>query len=298
MCRRIGEYISLELFYFVNLTSSCSSFLPNKRVAFCFRQTACFLFQANRLLFVSGKQIAFCFRQTNSLLFASGKQTDFVCISQTNRLHFISGQDSIKQTACLLLQANKQIALCFRQTNSLPFASGKKTGFCYRQTNILLFVSGKQTYYSVSGRLLFVSGKQIDCSLFQASKQIALCSRQTNRLLFVSGKQTDCSLFQANKQIALCFRQTNRLLFVSGKQAGEALSNTVLFSNPIAGVMLGVLATLLVQSSSTSTSIVVSMVSAGCKCKELVLQGFVAYCLIKERDLRGMLCDFPCCHRV
>ena len=24
MCRRIGEYISLELFYFVNLTSGCS----------------------------------------------------------------------------------------------------------------------------------------------------------------------------------------------------------------------------------------------------------------------------------
>lgn len=50
---------------------------------------------------------------------------------------------------------------------------------------------------------------------------------------------------------------------LGGKAAGEALSNTVLFSNPIAGVMLGVLATVLVQSSSTSTSIIVSMVSAG-----------------------------------
>ena len=29
MSRRIGEYISLELFYFVNLTSSCS-FIPLK----------------------------------------------------------------------------------------------------------------------------------------------------------------------------------------------------------------------------------------------------------------------------
>ena len=30
MCRCIGEYISLELFYFVNLTSSCS-FIPLER---------------------------------------------------------------------------------------------------------------------------------------------------------------------------------------------------------------------------------------------------------------------------
>nr|KAG5712138.1 hypothetical protein BaRGS_014488 [Batillaria attramentaria] len=40
------------------------------------------------------------------------------------------------------------------------------------------------------------------------------------------------------------------------------MSNTGLFSNPIAGLMVGVLSTVLVQSSSTSTSIVVSMVSA------------------------------------
>ncbi|KAL8585321.1 hypothetical protein ACOMHN_053779 [Nucella lapillus] len=40
------------------------------------------------------------------------------------------------------------------------------------------------------------------------------------------------------------------------------MSNTVLFDNPIAGLVLGVLVTVLVQSSSTSTSIIVSMVSA------------------------------------
>nr|KAG5712137.1 hypothetical protein BaRGS_014487 [Batillaria attramentaria] len=49
---------------------------------------------------------------------------------------------------------------------------------------------------------------------------------------------------------------------LGGKAAGEALSNTGLFSNPIAGLMVGVLSTVLVQSSSTSTSIIVSMVSA------------------------------------
>ncbi|XP_071085896.1 sodium-dependent phosphate transport protein 2B-like [Haliotis cracherodii] len=50
---------------------------------------------------------------------------------------------------------------------------------------------------------------------------------------------------------------------LGGKAAGEALSDVELLSNPVAGLMVGVLATVLVQSSSTSTSIIVSMVSAG-----------------------------------
>ncbi|XP_059177047.1 sodium-dependent phosphate transport protein 2B-like [Physella acuta] len=50
---------------------------------------------------------------------------------------------------------------------------------------------------------------------------------------------------------------------LGGKAAGEALGSSVLLSNPLAGLMVGVLATVLVQSSSTSTSIIVSMVSAG-----------------------------------
>lgn len=38
-----------------------------------------------------------------------------------------------------------------------------------------------------------------------------------------------------------------------------------MLSNPLAGLVIGVLVTLLVQSSSTSSSIVVSMVSSGCE---------------------------------
>ncbi|XP_069113975.1 sodium-dependent phosphate transport protein 2B-like [Argopecten irradians] len=49
---------------------------------------------------------------------------------------------------------------------------------------------------------------------------------------------------------------------LGGKAAGEALSNNEVLLNPVAGLMIGVLVTVLVQSSSTSTSIVVSMVSA------------------------------------
>ncbi|XP_076102151.1 sodium-dependent phosphate transport protein 2B-like [Mytilus galloprovincialis] len=49
---------------------------------------------------------------------------------------------------------------------------------------------------------------------------------------------------------------------LGGKAVGEALSSSVLASNPIAGLMIGVLSTVLVQSSSTSTTVVVSMISA------------------------------------
>ena len=48
-----------------------------------------------------------------------------------------------------------------------------------------------------------------------------------------------------------------------GKTAGDFLSGSELFSNPIVGLMIGILGTVLVQSSSTFTSIVVAMVGAG-----------------------------------
>ncbi|CAL1549150.1 unnamed protein product, partial [Lymnaea stagnalis] len=48
---------------------------------------------------------------------------------------------------------------------------------------------------------------------------------------------------------------------LGGKAAGQAFNSGVL-SNPLAGLMIGVLATVLVQSSSTSTSIVVTMVGS------------------------------------
>ncbi|XP_077996550.1 sodium-dependent phosphate transport protein 2A-like [Glandiceps talaboti] len=49
---------------------------------------------------------------------------------------------------------------------------------------------------------------------------------------------------------------------LGGKTAGEAFASNEVLSNPVCGLMIGVLATVLVQSSSTSTSIVVSMVAA------------------------------------
>ncbi|XP_033734879.1 sodium-dependent phosphate transport protein 2B-like [Pecten maximus] len=50
---------------------------------------------------------------------------------------------------------------------------------------------------------------------------------------------------------------------LGGKAAGQVFRNNEILRNPVTGVMIGVLATVLVQSSSTSTSIVVAMVGAG-----------------------------------
>merc|ERR1719453_1117842 len=54
----------------------------------------------------------------------------------------------------------------------------------------------------------------------------------------------------------------NGFRLVAGRQAGEVFRNNVIFDNPIAGMLIGVLVTVLVQSSSTSTSIVITMVAA------------------------------------
>ncbi|XP_077572779.1 sodium-dependent phosphate transport protein 2B-like [Stigmatopora nigra] len=50
---------------------------------------------------------------------------------------------------------------------------------------------------------------------------------------------------------------------VGGKAAGDIFKENAILSNPVAGLVIGVLVTVLVQSSSTSSSIVVSMVSSG-----------------------------------
>ncbi|XP_069869209.1 sodium-dependent phosphate transport protein 2B isoform X2 [Dipodomys merriami] len=49
---------------------------------------------------------------------------------------------------------------------------------------------------------------------------------------------------------------------VGGKMAGQFFSNNSIMSNPVAGLVIGVLVTVMVQSSSTSSSIIVSMVSS------------------------------------
>lgn len=59
--------------------------------------------------------------------------------------------------------------------------------------------------------------------------------------------------------------KVKRFSTLSFDSLGEALQTEKLINNPIVGVMMGILVTVAVQSSSTSTSIVVSMVASGCK---------------------------------
>ena len=75
---------------------------------------------------------------------------------------------------------------------------------------------------------------------------------------------------------------------LGGKAAGEAFGQNAILSNPVAGLMLGILGTVLLQSSSTTTSIVVSMVGSG-ECKYtsslFLLTGFLMDSDIFSRPL-------------
>jgi len=54
----------------------------------------------------------------------------------------------------------------------------------------------------------------------------------------------------------------NAFEVIAGPTAGQVFRNNEIFDNPIAGLVLGVLSTVLVQSSSTSTSIIISMTAS------------------------------------
>ncbi|KAH3857302.1 sodium-dependent phosphate transport protein 2B-like isoform X1 [Dreissena polymorpha] len=54
----------------------------------------------------------------------------------------------------------------------------------------------------------------------------------------------------------------NAFKLIGGKAAGDIFKQSDVLSNPVAGLMIGILATVILQSSSTSTSIVVSMVAS------------------------------------
>lgn len=54
----------------------------------------------------------------------------------------------------------------------------------------------------------------------------------------------------------------NFFIDFKGRYASEAFKSNVILTNPLAGLVIGVIVTVIVQSSSTATSIVVSMVAA------------------------------------
>jgi len=56
---------------------------------------------------------------------------------------------------------------------------------------------------------------------------------------------------------------TDAFRLIAGKSAGEIFAGNEVLTNPIVGLMIGVLFTVLVQSSSTCTTVIVSLVSSG-----------------------------------
>ena len=52
---------------------------------------------------------------------------------------------------------------------------------------------------------------------------------------------------------------------IFGSISGKAFSSNNIITNPLAGLMIGVVATVLLQSSSTTTSIIVTMVASDCE---------------------------------
>lgn len=66
-------------------------------------------------------------------------------------------------------------------------------------------------------------------------------------------------------RVAWCPWPQSPSLLAVGRVAGDIFKESVVLSNPVAGLVIGVLVTVLVQSSSTSSSIVVSMVASKCE---------------------------------
>ena len=58
---------------------------------------------------------------------------------------------------------------------------------------------------------------------------------------------------------------TDAFRLIAGKSAGDIFAGNEVLTNPIVGLMIGVLFTVLVQSSSTCTTVIVSLVSSGGK---------------------------------
>ena len=57
---------------------------------------------------------------------------------------------------------------------------------------------------------------------------------------------------------------------LGGRNLSNLFQNSQILSNPIVGIMIGILVTVAVQSSATSTSIIVALVSAGAPVKNTI----------------------------
>merc|ERR1711936_862372 len=103
-------------------------------------------------------------------------------------------------------------------------------------------------------------------SLWKLPKTLAMDAKST---LKVSGKLT---LLIACLYFFICSLSflSDSFRMVGGRSLGAFFKNSDLLNNPIVGVMIGVLVTVLVQSSSTSTTIIVGLVAANVPVKTAI----------------------------
>ena len=74
---------------------------------------------------------------------------------------------------------------------------------------------------------------------------------------------------------------------MAGQSAGEIFAGNEVLNNPVVGLMIGVLFTVLVQSSSTCTSVIVSLVSSGGK-----VLNHPVWPMAQSKHIKNLLKDF------
>ncbi|XP_018611884.2 sodium-dependent phosphate transport protein 2A [Scleropages formosus] len=85
----------------------------------------------------------------------------------------------------------------------------------------------------------------------------------TTKLLLINISKIPLLLFLLFMFICSLDILSSAFQLAGGKVAGDIFKDNAILSNPVAGLVVGILVTVLVQSSSTSTSIIVSLVSSG-----------------------------------
>ncbi|XP_053408232.1 sodium-dependent phosphate transport protein 2B-like [Mercenaria mercenaria] len=100
------------------------------------------------------------------------------------------------------------------------------------------------------------------CSEFLVDEKFDLWGRNRYVLLRYVGKFLTLLLLLNIFICSLDFL-SSAFRILGGKTAGGIFNNSEILDNPIAGLMIGILFTVLVQSSSTSTSVIVTMVASG-----------------------------------
>ncbi|XP_060766717.1 sodium-dependent phosphate transport protein 2A-like [Neoarius graeffei] len=87
--------------------------------------------------------------------------------------------------------------------------------------------------------------------------------RERTKSVFISVLKIPLLLFLLYCFVCSLDTLSSAFQLAGGKVAGNIFQDNAILSNPVAGLVVGILVTVLVQSSSTSTSIIVSLVSSG-----------------------------------